>query len=309
MAFLGAVEANDLKGRTFNAIVAACGYETRARYLPELFTEQATKRLACRFSHQRCFAYQDNEEFYKAAQYSFVDATDAAFTDALRDSLSSALTSTEQAHFFVDISSQSRARLAGIITAVEALAAGRKILVTFGYSIARYTTPFELEAPNVEIGPISPRFAGWTSDPERALELIVGLGYEQDRALGAFEFLEPARAWALMPTSQLTGYRRALRKANALLLQSIDPNRVLEYDVSDANATFAKLRSLAIHLSRSSNVVFLPCGPKILALLALLVATEREEIAVWRVSAGVQETPTDRKPSGHCVFVQHEFLT
>jgi hypothetical protein len=305
--FHGAIPSDEVKKLSFDAIVAACGYESRARYLPGFFTNNIPSRIACRFQTQRVMAFEKNQEFFKNHGYRFVDASENQFGSVLHRHLVSGAAIGDVLRVFVDISSQSRSRLADIIEVLEKLSVSRSTEVVFGYALARFHAIKGAEVPNVDIGPVSSRFAGWTVDPERPLVLVIGLGYEEDRALGAFEYLEPSETWALTPRSSLPGYQKALRQANTLLVDSIRSKKVIEYDVEDPNATYAKLASLVLHTGGAGSVVILPGGPKILALLALLVALERSEIAVWRVSAGAYEPAIERKPSGKSVFIRYTF--
>lgn len=289
--------------------IVACGYESRARAFAEAYDFSGAKRIALTFEEGRVLAFEENSQVLHEKGFSLVNLADEQVRDWLSEMVShlDLPPAAPEVRVFVDISSQSRTRLASIIEALAHAGNERVVRAYFGYSLAAYVAPPKGRAPNVHIGPVSPYFAGWTVDPDLPLSLVIGLGYEPDRALGAVEYLEPSTMWALVPQSSVRQYDRSLRSANRPLLRQVGSSRLLEYDVQDPNATFAVLISLVAHLSRHSSVLLLPSGPKVLVLLSLLIGCLRRDVAVWRVSAGVEEPPVDRQASGHrlviaCVF-------
>jgi hypothetical protein len=150
------------------------------------------------------------------------------------------------------------------------------------------------------VGPIAPEFSGWWSEPDLPTAAIVGVGYEQDKALGAIEHVQPSEVWLFFPRSPVAEYTSALEYANRSLIEKVKRERgkMLHYDVDAPYALFADLESLVAGLSSRANCILLPFGPKLFALSSLLVACVHREAAVWRVSGA--EQPTDR--IGHSVY-------
>jgi len=294
---------------TFDLVVAACGYESRARFLLEHEGIRGSKNYALEFGDRRELAFDANYQFFRSAGVVCTGVSDDGVSAWMAQAV--ARVSKPRAdgivRVFVDISSQSRARLAGIVEGLELAGKSCCVEVVFGYALGAYSAPNESIVPNLSIGPVSPRFAGWSLHPELPCALVVGLGYEEQRAMGAVEFLEPTDVWALQPRSQIDEYTDALERANAELLTSISGRHHVAYAVEDPNHTFAILNSLSLHLAGRANVVLLPSGPKILALLSLLTALVQRDIAVWRVTAGMAEVPADRRASGTNIFVEAEF--
>ena len=67
------------------------------------------------------------------------------------------------------------------------------------------------------------------------------------------------------------------------------------------------LASLVGGLKRDHNVLLVPFGPKIFALVCLLQGLLDENLAVWRVSAGELEEPSQRISSEHTIAVETLF--
>jgi hypothetical protein len=289
--------------------VLACGYESRARAFAERLDFGRARRCALAFPDQRQLAYERNAAVLEARGFELIALPDDAVRDWFKNQVAGgpADSVTHELRVFVDISSQSRARIAAIVEGIAREGERRPVRAYVGYTLAAYVDPPSIAAPNVRIGPVSPYFAGWTFDPDLPLSLIAGLGYEPERALGAVEYLEPSSVWALMPHSQVRRYERSLRAANALLLADIREGQVLTYRVEDPNATLSLLFSLISHLRRTSSVLLLRSGPKILVLLCMLISCIRRDVAVWRVSAGADDPAVDRKPAGEQFIVECSF--
>jgi hypothetical protein len=170
-------------------------------------------------------------------------------------------------------------------------------MIDFVYSLALFTPPPTGESANSHVGPVTNDFAGWWSDPDRRLSVVVGVGYEQDKALGAVEYLEAQDIWVFEPRSVIEQYTAALQAANATLLSLTDSNHRFLYRVQDPLDCFSRMQSLVQGLIVTNNVVLLPFGPKLIVLCSLIVAARDKRVAVWRVSAQGSEVPVDRKGS------------
>jgi hypothetical protein len=290
-------------------VIVACGYESRARYFVERRLMLGKRQVALAFGTQRELAFDRNVRVFRERGVDIVDVDEEKLSRWMRASIEEAAQGVDArpVRVFIDVSSQSRSRMARILEGVVDIGRRVPLEVFFAYALAEFDQPDGKPAPIRDIGPVSPRFAGWTLDPELPTSLIVGLGYEQDRAMGAVEFLEPAGVWALLPRSSISAYSSALQRANRAFLRDVKSRQQLLYSVEDPNATFALLNSLVLHLAGRTNVILLPSGPKILALLSLLTSLLHNGVGVWRVSAGANERPIDRKASGTTVVVRARF--
>jgi len=169
--------------------------------------------------------------------------------------------------------------------------------VDFVYTLALYDPP-PAEVPlNSHVGPVIGEFAGWTTDPDLGIAVIVGLGYEQDKALGAVELVQAVEIWSYIPLSPIAEYTAALKAANQTLTDAVSKDHQLPYEVADPVGLYANLESLMYGLSQRRNVILFPFGPKLFALCSILVACSYPQAAVWRVSEGTLGQPTDRLAS------------
>jgi hypothetical protein len=108
--------------------------------------------------------------------------------------------------------SLTRSRLAAVLDNLRSPILSRAFSVDFFYTLAQYDPPPQEVALNSHVGPVTPAFAGWTNNPDRGLAAIVGLGYEEDKALGAVEHVQAVEIWTYAPGHQSVSMRPHLQK-------------------------------------------------------------------------------------------------
>jgi hypothetical protein len=282
----------------FDAVLVACGFEPRSTSLVRRFQPHAAIRTAAGFASNTVGAFQDNKAFLESAGYSVDSVADAEFRDWLRSWLRSVVRQEGQTRILLDISSFSRFRLAATVQQISDAGLENNISAAFFYSLAKFEEPAPA-LPPLSVRPVIPEFAGWFSQPERQVAAIVGLGYEPERAIGALELIEPAQTWILLPESPIEEYKPRLEQANLELLRAIPKHRTIRFDPSNARATYRVVDDLVRAVKREYNVNIIPLGPKILALVAFIVASNDRAVQATRVSAGDKDPPLLRESSDH----------
>ena len=302
--------AVDSVSRTdYAAFVASVGFEERSTYIALKFNIQATKRYAFGFTHNKKLSYEKSLLWYGQSKFIVQEPPDAAYVDLIRELVCGLANQNEKdVRIAVDISSMTRERLAAVVSAAASCGGASRVIVDFLYALADFSPPPEHQLPVRPAKPVIPAFAGYPEDPSIPSSCVVGIGYEPGKALGALEELEPGEIWIFVPVGGDVQFERAVRKANDILLTSSLPERVLGYNVTRPLEAFLTLESLTAALMQVSRPVLLPLGPKIFSLCTLLVAARHApRVSVWRVSAGAEEEPAQRIPSGHTTGIRAEF--
>jgi hypothetical protein len=291
-----------------SALIVACGYEGRARASAEHFTRGDTTKLAFGFTSQQELEYEANRNWFLQNDFDVLEVEEAGFRLALEESLKQLSYPEDRAHFEIDISCFNRLRLAHIVDVLRSLPL-EEVSATFRYSIASFTAPSEDAIPTVTVQPVIPQFAGWTTRPDRPPAAVVGLGYEPNKAIGIVDLLEINNAtWAYYPLGPVDQYHDEVLRSNESLLNIIRlDGRCLPYDLQQPAQLFHEMNSLVDMLKRHFNPVLIPFGPKLFALVSLLVATVHDDVGVWRVSSGALERPVNRLPSGHFISMYVDF--
>lgn len=280
-----------------HAVVACCGYESRGTYIAKHILSEADNRVCLDFESTDSEVYLANKEWFTRNDFRFIPS-DAKATAALHDWVSGFLAQGEgKCVVHVDISSMSRTLLAACIEAVVAHKEDRCTLKLL-YCPSRYVPRPKDVVPVVSSAPVSAFFAGTIRDSSEPISLIIGVGYEPNRALGCLDQFEASNAYAFRARGGELGFESDVDEANRDFFAVIGRDHILDYDVDDPMSAFYGLSSLVSGLGSASRVVIIPFGPKIFAAAALLVAIgEGRHAAVWRVSGEAFESPTERPPT------------
>lgn len=204
---------------------------------------------------------------------------------------------------FVDVSCLSRTSMGRIFSALKEAAQVATVKLSVGYCLARYSPPPERRNPaNRKVSPVHPTFSGWTAGPYRPVDVIVALGYEKGKALGAVEYLEPSRRWIFVPNSPETKFLRAVKAYNRELTSG-DVGVPIDYEVLRPRDAYFSLLSLVVGLLSEARPVLLPFGPRIFFAISLLVAMAVEEAAIWHVDGDDDNSVDIQQPTGHAVIM------
>ncbi|MCV2349438.1 hypothetical protein [Paucibacter sp. Y2R2-4] len=303
------IDSSAFQQSDYDLSIFALGFESRATNLLSDVAARSKKVVALGFDHGHELFYAKNtENFERSGGFVFNNLTDEQFEEKFQN-LVSELDWNAGNTVFIDISCFSRFRLAAIVHVLfESLGAQNGALnVDFGYSVAEFCKPSTDRSPNTVVGPTHAAFAGWSQDGYSTTAAVLGLGYEQDQALGVVEYLQAGEVWAFTPHSPVVEYENEVAMANDLLINEIPENRVLKYDVQSPARVISTIESVVRGLCEAHSVVLVPFGPKIFVLCALLVAAMRQDVAVWRVSQGSRLVPSDRRPSLIKIGLRMEF--
>lgn len=285
-----------------DAIVVAVGYERRSRFVAESLADRTQHRLASAFLAQQVESFDENMQWMEDHDFTVVSHSDEEFSNWIGAQLLSLASSATDRDLTIciDVSSLSRKRLAGAVWSVLASGVLDHAAVEFAYAPAQYEDPPEFDGPIGLAEPAIPEFSGWSGDPATPISMIVGVGYEPDKAIGSVEYFEATSVWAFAPAGEDPRYDVSVLAANRSLHEFVAGSQHwVEYPVLDAYRTFTTLESLTFGLLGEGRVLLVPFGPKSFALACMLVAAEHwPEVAVWRVSSGELGVPLDRDASG-----------
>jgi len=293
------INESEWRCQPYDLAMFALGFESRATCFLADVSESSKHARAFGFNHGHNKIYEQNRQRFYDAKVSVHDSlSDIDFESEITTALSE-LDDTEQQQIFADISCFTRFRLAAIVHSVFKIAKSRTndLTVDFVYALAKFEKPNSIKRPNTVVGPAHQAFAGWSQGSYSSTATVLGLGYEQDQAMGVVEYLQAGEVWAFSPNSPIAAYKPEVGKANKLLLSEIPAHHVIQYDVCTPSSVVATLESVVRGLGDRHSVVLVPFGPKIFVLCTLIVAAIRQDVAVWRVSQGNAIEPHDRVAS------------
>jgi hypothetical protein len=303
------VQALDQLPAHVDLVLASSGYEARARHVPlETRGLNARHRIALGFTERLVLDREKNDKILKEIGFEPKSANGDSGTEVkqvLRQTIQSA---RHNVSIVIDYTSMTRVWYASALQFLKMMEGGpSSIDVYFTYAPSDYVDP-EPPKPNAHMNPI----AGFShlELPERKTALIIGLGYEQERALGLADYLEAAQTYAFYTDPALDDkFVETVLQNNAPLIRRLGEDRLIKYPLADMQSTDAYLTSLCVGLRKSHRVVVAPLGPKPFVLLSLLVATKLPSIDVWRVSPGEHGTPYNRLPLGQVLIWKVTFVS
>lgn len=200
----------------------------------------------------------------------------------------------------IDISCMSRPTMAAAFQAVLESAEQRPVWMDILYVVAEFTAPPDVLPPNEDIRPINDWFAGWPTNATASTSLVVGLGYEKNKASGACEYFDAGETWVFVPQSAIGAYEAAVVSNNEeLLARARRRDHVTTYRVERPSETFGLLAGTVSRVVSKMNPVLLPFGPKVFFALSLLVAAVYREAGVWHVTGDSNLPDTPHQPSSH----------
>jgi hypothetical protein len=189
-----------------------------------------------------------------------------------------------------DISSMTRAWHGAIVRELRSIETKCDVETFFAYVPAHFRKPPTRPAPNQFVAPVDGFSALGT--PDMPVAVIIGLGYEKDRALGLQQLLDPDRTLLMLPKSDGTDrYHPDVIRSNRQILDRTTPESVFLYSLDEPSATFAMLASVVDGLRDNYRVVLASLGPKMFGILCFLLSTRFSGVSVWRVSSGVHGEP------------------
>ena len=285
---------------SYDLAIATVGYEDRSSYFWRTVRPAAKVAFAYGFAEHEMLSFDRNAAFYKGAGFTVEMPDESQYRAAVDAALLASAPDQDLTRVVVDISSLTRDRIALVCECFEEHAAKRTVSADFVYYLARFQKPGKRIKQNAYAGPVLPSFAGWWRYPELPVAAVIGLGYEENKALGAVELLQvPEAIWTFMPKSSVPEYDAELLLANEDLLTRVLSDHRVTYTVEDPFETYKELTALRQSISDMYNVVLLPFGPKIFGLASILVGLTDHHTAVWRISAGLHAKPREAYAHGN----------
>jgi len=282
----------------FDLIIAVSGYEERCTYLVnKIKTGDALCRVLAFSEKNKELSRPQNDARFSDLGFEVIDQSGNECPQ-VEELLTELIDSGKgRLNILVDYSCMTKVWYASIINYfMNSELAIDGINLYFSYSRAVYTEPkkpkpLKLAEP---IGCQKP-FMG-SSKP---VALVMGLGYEKDRAEMLSKSLEPDNIYVFY--ADPTDDQRFVEKVyvnNFRLIDSLHRDQVINYPIKDLRKIDDLLTDLCLDLRLEYRVILAPLGPKPFSLCCLLLAARYPDIEVWRVSAGKSENLYDRKAQG-----------
>ncbi|MBC8767732.1 hypothetical protein H4O18_06985 [Arenibacter sp. BSSL-BM3] len=174
----------------------------------------------------------------------------------------------------------------------------KNITVYFVYTPSKFTKPFPPK-PNSEVAPLPGKYIVPTDKPKA---LVVCLGYEQNKAEGIIEHLDPKISYLFYTKPALdSDFVSTIEENNANLLSTA--KHIVEFPVNNLLKLERELTSVYYLLKDEYSIIIAPLGPKPFTFISMLLAIKFDNIDIWRVGSGSDINEYDREPIDENTFI------
>lgn len=288
-------------------VIGVSGYEQRSPYLMERIKLGNETKLVLAFEERIDeLNRHENDLIFRKLGFKFIPASGNLGLDI--DKLIAQLPGNkkDELGILVDYSCMTKLWYASLIEYFSHSSLSyRKVNILFSYTPSAYVEPKKPKPLRVA-EPIGYGSHGIMAGKPNAL--IIGLGYEKDRAEILRKAINPEDTYCFYadPASD----KRFVDKVyinNFKLIDSLHKSHVFNYPMEDMQETNRMLISLILDLRLRYRIIIAPLGPKPFALLSMLIAARYPDIEIWRVGAGKLESVYDRLPLGEPIVYRVEF--
>lgn len=176
------------------------------------------------------------------------------------------------------------------------------VTVYFVYTPSIYAEPKEPK-PNTEIAPLPGKYIVPTDKPKA---LIVCLGYEQSKAEGIIDHLDPKKYFIFYSKPALDdNFVSKIEENNFTLLKN---NKAITFPLNDLHFLERELTSLYYLLRDEYSIIIAPLGPKPFTFISMLMTIRFNDIDIWRVGSGSDINKYDREPINDNSFIISEVI-
>lgn len=291
---------SDGMDQDWDLLLCASGYEQRARHVVTTLNIPALRKVALAFAEHSENAERRRNDSALTKMGCTLLQSPGDQGEAVRALLREVALVAKQGELRIvlDISSMTRVWLWAALAECATIGLRRDVRVLVLYSKAEFVEPLRSYGPASFVGPVlgTPRTLRSAALP---VALVVGAGYELNRALGVVEYIDAEEAWLFHTrVAADNAYSRSVSDANEALRARVGSERVCEYELDDWVGTLNVLDALVAGLVRRARVVCVPMGPKPFAFLNCVLALARPEVSLWRVSTGAFAAVQERVPNG-----------
>jgi hypothetical protein len=163
----------------------------------------------------------------------------------------------------------------------------------FSYTPSIYSEPLPPKQ-NTRIEPIEGSYKIPNNKPKA---LIVCLGYEQNKAQGIIDQLEPKLTYLYYTKPSIDDkFVEAIEENNKDILKEFKEDYVFTYPFDDIKYLEKHLTSLYYTLREDYHIIIAPLGPKPFTFASMILSIIFPEIEVWRVDSGLDLNRYIRPP-------------
>lgn len=279
MELINVVHAPEGEISDFNTdlFIAATGYESRAICIPEMITAISCKKVVIAYKdHQSDVARPANDSFFREKEYEFIYAT--GFEVPEISHLFKQLPSGEL-NLMIDISVMTRQWFHSMLKFISEIRGFRKITLKIVYCPSVFSEKINT-SKKIALKKLSMHEDKRNSGAEKKPSaLILGLGNEVGISNKVYAIIKPAKMFLLHADPPINKeYIENIFINNHSLINLIPIKDLKSYSINDTAEIYSLLLDLILPLRLDYKIIIVPQGPKILALMSMILQMSYPDI-------------------------------
>ncbi|WP_077413898.1 hypothetical protein [Chryseobacterium sp. JV274] len=281
-----------------------------------LFANNIEKRKLTAFNSiiqnnnvEKAIAFNYNESLDEKIEIPLVENQTVSSIIQIRNIIRDVIinSSKTEINLFIDYSCMTKPWYYSILSYLAESEIENKVInAYFSYTASIYSEPLEPK-PNTRIEPIEGSYKIPTSTKPKAL--IVCLGYEQNKAQGIIDQLEPKLTYICYSNPALDSkFVSAIQNNNKDILRDIGSEYTFTFPFDDIKFLEKQLTSLYYNLRDEYSIIIAPLGPKPFTFVAMVLSIIFKEIEVWRVDSGLDLNRYTREPFNPASFIVNKIV-
>jgi hypothetical protein len=279
----------------FDLIITSTGFENRGSYLIESFNFNSKKNISLGFKENKVLSKEHNDEIFKNNSFDIIEVDDNSHEGILKiiDENISCI-KKKNINILVDISTMSSLMYASILKYFNKCNEYDEVNIYFSYTQAIFSKPTSKKSLKFN-NPIN--ILNNIESTDKKIALIIGLGYDKDKALGLYEYFQSDLNDMFLFITSNNEYSEDVKSNNDELIKAIDENNIIYYDIENIPYLTSNLNSLVNFLSNMNyRIAIVPTGPKVFSLVSLIVSMYNSNVSVYRSSSGESSEISDKFP-------------
>lgn len=280
------IEASELRNKLIDVFILAGNHEHR------VFTAYNHLSKLCSINKVNIFCYNNNKIISDNSDFKVFVITDHeeiySFLDSELENINK-----EEINIIIDYSCMTKPWYYSIILYFSNKQLNlKKANIYFVYTPSVYSKPLQPK-PNYDIAPLPGKYVVPTDKPKA---LIVCLGYEQNKAEGIIDHLDPKVNYLFYTKPAIDPQFVSKLETNNLNLLKLNSNNIITYPYDDLLFLERELTLLYHFLKSEYSIIIAPLGPKPFAFISMILAAKYKDIDIWRVGSGSDINEYERAP-------------
>lgn len=292
----------------FDLGIFISGYEPRSTFIFSKENINCDKKVILGFESFRNHPTTlKNDSFFLSRECDLIiaDGNNSAAVHNILINLTQGITN-RKLRILVDYSSMTRVWYGEILSYFrDSPCLLDEVEIIFAYSFAEYLPPPNENYRNLHVSPIEG--FSYFSIPDKPTAVLIGLGYEKNKAFGLSEYFDGETFVFYNNDSDDERYNSTIETINQSLLNDIPEENKLAIPILNLEFSERQLLSLCSYLKDDFRIIIAPTGPKPFTLISMIISLKMNDVDVWRISQGNNREATQFKPNGKISLYKVKF--